>query len=139
MEVKNLPVDGSTKMPDSIMEPLGPWKMEDAVDFETAYLSGYLADKYDVDADESSKRVLERAKSSVEKRLSATIGPYMRGPGAHSDISMTGGRERYVLLPLWSRYCRRKNEEDSCIFSILSLCLLSRSNDPGGRQNRFIE
>ena len=137
MEVKNLPVDGSTKMPDSIMEPLGPWKMEDAVDFETAYLSGYLADKYDVDADESSKRVLERAKSSVEKRLSATIGPYMRGPGAHSDISMTGGRERYVLLPLW--ILRTKYEGKDWYFAMNAQTGKLVGNLPmdKGRRNKY--
>ena len=48
MEVVNLPVDGSSKMSDSIMEPLGPWNMDEAVDFKTAYLSGFLADRYDL-------------------------------------------------------------------------------------------
>ncbi len=35
-----------------------------AVDFQTAYLAGYLADKYDIDAEQSAERtneVLERA------------------------------------------------------------------------------
>ena len=101
LEIENLPVDGSSKMPDSIMEPLGPWNMEDAVDFETAYLSGFLADRYDTGADESSKRVVERAKSTAERKLLSTTGLYMRLPGGNSSISMVDGKEKYVLLPLW--------------------------------------
>ena len=45
-----VPVDGSSKMPDDLMESIEPFKFEDAVDFKTAYLAGYLADKYDVTA-----------------------------------------------------------------------------------------
>lgn len=46
-----VPVDGSSKMPDDLMESIEPFKFEDAVDFKTAYLAGYLADKYDVTAE----------------------------------------------------------------------------------------
>ncbi|MGN1163650.1 MAG: hypothetical protein ACI4S4_02465 [Candidatus Ornithospirochaeta sp.] len=101
MELKALPVDGSTKMPDSLMEPLGPWNLDEAVDYMSAYLSGYLADRYDVDSDESSRRVVERAKSSAEKRLLATTGPYVRLPGGDSTVEMKNGKEKYVLLPVW--------------------------------------
>ena len=51
--------------------------------------------------DESSKRVVERAKNSAEKRLLSTTGPFVRGPGGNTSVAMTGGREIYVLLPLW--------------------------------------
>ena len=90
-----------------------------------------------MDADESSKRVLERAKSSVEKRLSATIGPYMRGPGAHSDISMTGGRERYVLLPLW--ILRTKYEGKDWYFAMNAQTGKLVGNLPmdKGRRNKY--
>ena len=37
-----VPVDGSSKMPDDLMESIEPFKFEDAVDFKTAYLAGYL-------------------------------------------------------------------------------------------------
>lgn len=101
LEIQNLPVDGSSKMPDSIMEPLGPWDMSEAVDFQTAYLSGFLADRYDVDADESSKRVAERAKTTAEKLIRSTIFNYFTGPATQNSITAENGEERYVLLPVW--------------------------------------
>ena len=41
----NVPVDGSTKMDDTLMQSIEPFDITEAVDFQTAYLAGYLADK----------------------------------------------------------------------------------------------
>ena len=40
-------MDGSSKMADDLMESIEPFTMSDAVPFKTAYLAGYVADKYD--------------------------------------------------------------------------------------------
>ena len=47
-----IPVDGSQKMADDLMESIEPYNLSEAVDFQTAYLAGYFADKYDVTADQ---------------------------------------------------------------------------------------
>ena len=43
-----MPVDGSSKIADDITESLEPFDNKDAVDFQTAYFAGFVADKYDV-------------------------------------------------------------------------------------------
>ena len=45
-----IPVDGSQKVADDLMESIEPYNLSEAVDFQTAYLAGYFADKYDVTA-----------------------------------------------------------------------------------------
>ena len=55
-------MDGSTKMADDLMEAIEPFDFTDAVGFQTAYLAGYLADKYDVDAQQSIDRANQRIK-----------------------------------------------------------------------------
>ena len=57
MAFASVPVDGSEKMPDDLMESIEPFDMSKAVDFQTAYLSGYLADKYDVSQEQSVKHM----------------------------------------------------------------------------------
>ena len=52
---ERVPVDGSTKMDDALMESIEPYDLKDAVEFSTAYLSGYFADRYDVDSESSRK------------------------------------------------------------------------------------
>ena len=63
---ERVPVDGSTKVADDLMESIEPYNFKDAVDFQTAYLSGYLADKYDVDSEQSIERANARIKESTE-------------------------------------------------------------------------
>ena len=65
---ERIPVDGSTKMDDALMESIEPFDHKDAVDFQTAYLAGYLANKYDVDAEEGIERANTRVRANVRLR-----------------------------------------------------------------------
>ena len=67
-----IPVDGSSKMDNTLMESLEPYDPAGAVDFQTAYLAGYLADKYDEDAEKCIPRANERVKRSTEEAFAAT-------------------------------------------------------------------
>lgn len=51
-----VPVDGSSKMPDTLMEAIEPYDYGEAVDFRTAYLSGFFAERYDVGSEDSIGR-----------------------------------------------------------------------------------
>ena len=97
----NVPVDGSTKMDDTLMESIEPFRIEDAVDFQTAYLSGYLADKYDVDAEASIARANERIKKSTEDAFASTVVGYSSVIPTSTNISLQNGRARYALYPVW--------------------------------------
>lgn len=98
---EHVPVDGSTKMEDTLMESIEPFHMEDAVDFRTAYLSGYLADKYDVDAEASIARANERIKRSTEEAFASTVQGYASVIPENSNIRLYNGRARYALYPVW--------------------------------------
>ena len=96
-----VPVDGSTKMSDNMMESLEPFDVSGAVDFQTAYLAGYLADKYDVDIDQSIGRANERVKKSTESALAATVTGFSGVSVEHSDVRLQNGKVRYALYPVW--------------------------------------
>ena len=98
---KNIPVDGSEKLADDLMESIEPFHFNEAVDFETAYLAGYLADKYDVDEKASENRANERIKYSVEEALCDTVKGYSRVNGRSSSITIKGGKAKYALYPVW--------------------------------------
>ena len=98
---ENVPVDGSTKMDDTLMESIEPFNIGDAVDFQTAYLSGYLADKYDVDAEASIDRANERIKKSTEESFASTVQGYTSVIPESSSINLQNGRARYALYPVW--------------------------------------
>lgn len=96
-----VPVDGSTKMEDELMESIEPFNFSDSVPFQTAYLSGYLADRYDVSADESIERANERIKNSTEKIFAETVKGYNSVKKESGSIRLNNGKAKYALYPVW--------------------------------------
>lgn len=98
---ENVPVDGSTKMADALMESIEPFDFNEAVDFQTAYLAGYLADRYDVNSKQSEARAYERIRRSTEDAMKATVNGYDSVTTVSSQISILNGVEKYALYPVW--------------------------------------
>lgn len=98
---EHIPVDGSSKMPDSLMESIEPYDFSQAVDFETAYLSGYLADKYDVPAETGVSRVNERIKQTCARELRNTVNGYASVVPTSSTTSLGNAKVKYALYPVW--------------------------------------
>ena len=83
------------------MESIEPFDFSEAVDFQTAYLAGYLADKYDVDANESIRRANERIRKSAEEVFASTVEGYTTVVPEHSNICLQNGTAKYALYPVW--------------------------------------
>lgn len=98
---QNVPVDGSSKMPDDLMESIEPFDVSQAVDFETAYLAGYLADKYDVDAAQSVNRANERIRKSTENSFASTVKGYSTVVPVSTSVRLSNGKAKYALYPVW--------------------------------------
>ena len=107
-----IPVDGSKKMPDDLMESIEPYNIKEAVDFKTAYLAGYLADRYDVDASQSIDRANARVKNSVEELFRGTVTPgYDTLVAKSSFVQVGNGTARYALYPVWLLNTTYKGEK----------------------------
>jgi len=98
---EKVPVDGSSKIADDLMESVEPFNFSEAVDFQTAYLAGYLADKYDVDAKESISRANERIGISTEEVFRSTVTGYNSVTAEHKNIQLHNGCAKYALYPVW--------------------------------------
>ena len=98
---RQVPVDGSTKMEDDLMESIEPYDFSQAVDFQTAYLAGYLADKYDVDAEASIQRANERIKRSTEEAFASTVVGYTTVLPEASHVELKNSQAKYALYPVW--------------------------------------
>ena len=98
---EHIPVDGSTKMADDLMESIEPYDYSGAVDFQTAYLAGYLADKFDVSEEESINRANERVKRSTEDAFASTVSGYTSVRAENTSVRFSGGKAKYALYPVW--------------------------------------
>jgi hypothetical protein len=94
-------VDGSKSIDDTLMESIEPFNMADSVDFQSAYLAGYYANKYDVDAAKGSPRANERIKNSTVTEFAKTIAGYTTVTPLSTNIRVQCGGVRYALLPVW--------------------------------------
>lgn len=101
MKFEHIPSDGSEKMDDTLMESIEPFDFKEAVSFQTAYLAGYLADRYDVSMEERVKRARERVKQSTEDAFRETVKGYDVVTTNHSNVSMKEGSYKYALYPVW--------------------------------------
>ena len=96
-----IPVDGSSAMPDDLMESLEPFDNSQAVDFQTAYFAGYLADRYDVDAEKSVERANQRVRKSAVEELQKTVTGFDKVYPEQSDIQLSNGKTSYAMYPVW--------------------------------------
>lgn len=101
IKYERVPVDGAAKMPNDLMESIEPFDTSGLVDFQTAYLAGYLADKYDVDAEQSVERANERIRRSAEYAFSGTVEGYTTVMKENASIQLQNGKVSYALFPVW--------------------------------------
>lgn len=100
-EFVGIPVDGSSKMGDAIMESIEPFRYEDLAEFSTAYLTGFFADKYDVPADSCEGRIRERAGKTMDAKIAESTLGYASLMPMNRQQNIVNGKGRYVLLPVW--------------------------------------
>ncbi len=101
MDFVKIPADGSRKMPDAYMDGIEPFLYQDLQAFSPAYLSGFLADKYDVGEQECSERVRGRTRNTIEEALRETVRGYDRVTMTRGDFQVSLSKASYVLLPVW--------------------------------------
>jgi hypothetical protein len=96
-----IPVDASTKMPDAHMDAVEPFDYRELKPFSTAYLPGFLADKYDVSQEASMVRISERAENSIKMEMRNTVRGYSMVTTENENFSFENKGVKYALLPVW--------------------------------------
>ena len=84
-----------------MMESIEPYDLNELKPFQTAYLSGYYADKYDVDAETSQERANERIRQSTSDAFAQTVGGFIAPVAESSSIRLLNNSCHYALFPVW--------------------------------------
>lgn len=105
-----IPMDGSTKMNDTFMESIEPYDYTQMESFDMAYLSGYLADKYDVPSENGKDRIRQRVDQSMDDQLQSTFLGYATVLPTSKQLRIDHSKARYVLLPVWLLNTRFKDK-----------------------------
>lgn len=113
---EKIPVDASKKMPDAHMDAIEPYDYSELKPFSTAYLPGFLADKYDVSREECFPRIEQRAANSFKDELRNTVRGYMGVSETRSSAHAGKCDVKYALMPVWMLSTRWK--EKSFLFAM---------------------
>jgi len=99
-----IPVDACSKMDNDYMDAIEPFDHKGLLPFQMTYLSGYLADKYDVTAEQSRPRIEKRAAQSMDQALTRTSqgASYNSVTKENGQTWLTQARANYALMPVWS-------------------------------------
>lgn len=111
VQLAKVPADGSQKMDDALMDSLEPYDYSAAVDFQTGYLAGYLAEKYDVTSEENLDRVNKRITETLIQQFQSTVQGYSNTQLERKDIDILEGKIELALLPLWMLRTKYNGEE----------------------------
>lgn len=101
IKFEHVAIDGSSKMDDQMMESIEPFDFADAVPFSTGYLAGFLADCYDVTAEESIGRANERIRNSTEEMMKDSVKGYETVIPENMSIQLHNSKATYALYPIW--------------------------------------
>ena len=106
----NVPVDGSKRFDNSIMNSIEPFDYNDMTKFNYSYLSGFLAEKYDVNKDEASVDAVNRVGSSYENVLRKDVTGYSTVTISSKSYNNKLNKINYVLLPVWMLNIKYKDK-----------------------------
>ena len=108
---EKIPVDASSKMPDDYMDSIEPYDYAELKPFSTAYLPGFLADKYDVSVEDSRERADKRCAGSLVDALENTVSGYSSCNETGRDIHLKRGKVHYALLPVWILHTKWEDKD----------------------------
>lgn len=97
----HVPADASSKMADDYMDSIEPFDFSELKPFSTAYLPGYLADKYDVDVATCGQRADRRCKQTAANLLYQDVTGYTSVSQESLQARIRHGAVHYALMPVW--------------------------------------
>ena len=106
-----VPVDGSSKMPDAHMDAIEPFDYSAIQPFSTAYLPGFLADRYDEDEEKCLTRATRRMENTTRAALRDTIEGYSEVHTKAENINIDIRKAHYALLPVWMLHTRWNDKD----------------------------
>ncbi|WP_312116550.1 TFIIB-type zinc ribbon-containing protein [Brevibacillus reuszeri] len=97
----DVPIDASEKMNDDLMDKLEPFPYKQLESFKTAYLAGYVAEKYSFDDKELFPRAKNKISPYIEEYIRSTMTQYTTVNYTSKQVDTKFKPAEYALLPVW--------------------------------------
>lgn len=101
MSYHRVPVDGSTRFANDMMNTIEPFDYNELIDYNHAYLSGFLAEKYDVNKEDAFDDAKTRTLNSTKQEMLNSMHGYSTKSIKKNDLEPKELNVEYALLPVW--------------------------------------
>ncbi|EET59511.1 hypothetical protein BRYFOR_08603 [Marvinbryantia formatexigens DSM 14469] len=98
---RNLTREALNKENRQLVEAVQPFRLEEAKDFSMGYLSGFFAEKRDIEKAEISAGVEQEVRDYAGKMLHSSVSGYMTTQTRDTRVHMQEETWKYLLLPVW--------------------------------------
>lgn len=92
--------DASSRFPDDLMDSLEPFHYKDLTDYNHAYLSGFLAEKYDVSEEDGFERAKNRSINTCVDMMSSNVRHQTKIVKTN-NMEVKKEKTNYIMLPVW--------------------------------------
>lgn len=111
VELDYVPFDANKHLDNAITKGIEPYDYKDLCDFDSAYLSGFVAQKYDIDSEEGKKEIKRRCALTIENMFTSIKSKYYIKDATFVQETPEKEEIHYALLPLWILNIRYEKED----------------------------
>lgn len=118
LDVKNVTRNALKKANHQLVEGVLPFDMEQILPFQMGYLSGFQAEKRDMDSDGFTGEVEQEVKDFTLQNLTTSVSGYSSVRIKDSETKIRDPRWHYALLPVWVLTYKDKQKDRLYYFAM---------------------
>ncbi len=111
LEFAKLPVDASVKINNEMMDSIEPFDYSKLTAFDSKYLAGYLADRFDSPPDSELPRAQKFMMTEAEKIFEETTGGFSSTFVRGSNLRLVEPAVEYAMLPVYLLNCKYEGKD----------------------------
>lgn len=101
VKYNNVPFDGSREIADGLMEAIEPFDISQRVEFNTSYLQGFYAQKFNLTSDDLCDRILLRMQEYGRETAAMSFSGYDSVKFGACGVKPYDLEHTYALYPVW--------------------------------------
>ena len=102
--IEKMPADASYAKPDDVMDLMEPYDYTALVDFDPKYISGFLAEQYNMESDELLARARQKGREDAKAITEQTIKGYASITSRQDTVAFEDKDAAYAMLPVWTYF-----------------------------------
>lgn len=117
MQIEHVTRNALKKADKRLVEGVLPFEMKEMKPFSMGYLSGFLAEKRDMNQQDFEPEVEEEIKSYAASNLQSSVNGYSSVAVKSNDTTIRDAEWKYALMPVWTLTYRDKKSDKIYYFA----------------------